>query len=96
MYVAAKRSVSSLLNLLSAGIHGNVVFNLQNALLKMRILALSRALAAFRGARLSMSSFMYFSSEGYSSNDDVEARRFRGILLHQQQLLLIKYSTIIL
>lgn len=81
MYVAAKRNVSNLLNLLSAGIQGRVVLSLQKALDKILIRARSRALAAFRGARLSMSSFMYFSSEEYSSNDDVETRRFRGILL---------------
>lgn len=75
--------MSSLLSFVSAGTHGRVVFNLQNALLRTLIRARSLAFAAFLGARLSKSSLLYFSSETKSlssaSNDGVEARRFRGM-----------------
>lgn len=48
MYIVANLNVSNFDNFVSAGTHGNLVFNRQNALDSTRILARSRALAAFR------------------------------------------------
>lgn len=47
MYIVAKRSVSSFDSFVSAGTHGNLVFNRENALDRTRIRALSLAFAAF-------------------------------------------------